>query len=872
MDVGGHSTENTQTVAPPTSGGMAVPWSALRAPEPGNWFVPRGRLDELLDAAAVRHEVIEVVAPGGFGKTTALAHWAAHRSAPTAWVSVNSHTRNPQRLASGISRSLADAVRGRPGFEQLAGSVGDVGTAAGAVTRWIEALERAPERVVLIVDDVHHAPGILDHGPLALLLDAAPRNLCVVVTSHTPDPSLVRRRVAGMIGLVTSDELRMTRDEVLSVSRALDRELDADVIESIHTGTGGWPVAVGLELLAPGVVLPMAGEPMRDYIQHEILAKLPADLVTLVLSTSLLERFDTEAARQVSGLPETQALLGELLDRGLFLTRVSDRTGRVSYRWHARVARECRELFRASRPSDFVQGARAAVQVLWHDDPVAALDVACCADQVDLVRALLGDHWLSLLVEGDLAVLRDSIAALDPDQRGETVVLVLEAALAQLGGDHELAAMLVDSARAAAVPGVARDRLALAQMSLMGANEGNELERACDEVRDLLRTDVVPGRPEHAVTVFLLGWAELRLRRAPLRALDLLRTSARLASEAHASVLERRARANAGFAAAFLGDFEAAEEELRTLGGRKVAGADIWEVYDGGLTDFTEGWIGFWRGDLTIAEQKFGAVIADHGRVAYAPLARVLQVWVACSIGDPRRIRRADQARRDIPDADAHGVPWAHYALVARAKILVAQGAGASQVVPLLRQAADRANVPVIALESAVMLHRMGQLGDTVDALRRLSPLERQPLYVQTGALVVNALVQRRRGETESAHRLLERALDLGAPARLGRAFDLTQPGLRPLLAAHAARGTAHPEYVAHCLAGNTSVDASSPVGGLSSREREILEYMRGTLTNAEIAAALHVSVNTVKTHQRSIYRKFNVATRREAVRLADAT
>jgi len=39
-------------------------------------------------------------------------------------------------------------------------------------------------------------------------------------------------------------------------------------------------------------------------------------------------------------------------------------------------------------------------------------------------------------------------------------------------------------------------------------------------------------------------------------------------------------------------------------------------------------------------------------------------------------------------------------------------------------------------------------------------------------------------------------------------------------------------------------------------------------MTTAEIAEALYVSVNTIKTHQRAIYRKLGVANRREAVRV----
>jgi LuxR family transcriptional regulator, maltose regulon positive regulatory protein len=44
---------------------------------------------------------------------------------------------------------------------------------------------------------------------------------------------------------------------------------------------------------------------------------------------------------------------------------------------------------------------------------------------------------------------------------------------------------------------------------------------------------------------------------------------------------------------------------------------------------------------------------------------------------------------------------------------------------------------------------------------------------------------------------------------------------------------------------------------------------MPTTMTNEEIASELFVSVNTVKTNLRAIYRKLDVDTRRDAVRRA---
>jgi DNA-binding NarL/FixJ family response regulator len=58
----------------------------------------------------------------------------------------------------------------------------------------------------------------------------------------------------------------------------------------------------------------------------------------------------------------------------------------------------------------------------------------------------------------------------------------------------------------------------------------------------------------------------------------------------------------------------------------------------------------------------------------------------------------------------------------------------------------------------------------------------------------------------------------------------------------------------------------SAPMGPelLTPREADVLEHLRQGRSNAEIALALHVSIETVRTHRRNIYRKLGVRTRRE--------
>ena len=55
----------------------------------------------------------------------------------------------------------------------------------------------------------------------------------------------------------------------------------------------------------------------------------------------------------------------------------------------------------------------------------------------------------------------------------------------------------------------------------------------------------------------------------------------------------------------------------------------------------------------------------------------------------------------------------------------------------------------------------------------------------------------------------------------------------------------------------------------LTPREADVLELLQQGRSNAEIAAALHVGIETVRTHARSIYRKLGVRTRRELANMS---
>jgi LuxR family maltose regulon positive regulatory protein len=97
---------------------------------------------------------------------------------------------------------------------------------------------------------------------------------------------------------------------------------------------------------------------------------------------------------------------------------------------------------------------------------------------------------------------------------------------------------------------------------------------------------------------------------------------------------------------------------------------------------------------------------------------------------------------------------------------------------------------------------------------------------------------------------------------------------VRDLLSSHLDSGTAYWCTVNELVAAMHGAPAGEPadpslVEPLTDREVTVLRYLQSVLSNAEIASDLSVSVNTVKTHVRNIYRKLDTARRRDAVQRA---
>jgi LuxR family maltose regulon positive regulatory protein len=195
--------------------------------------------------------------------------------------------------------------------------------------------------------------------------------------------------------------------------------------------------------------------------------------------------------------------------------------------------------------------------------------------------------------------------------------------------------------------------------------------------------------------------------------------------------------------------------------------------------------------------------------------------------------------------------------------------------------AAERAGRDASPEAAATLAHAWLAAGDGMRARRALAPVltvqRGLPEQVRLQAWLADARLSYDSGDGARGHRSLTSALRLAEREQLRLPFTMERGWIGPVLRRDPELARTHRRLFARAPrhdqppappdpAGKSAVPAVEP---LTEREREVLRHVSGMLNTAEVASEMYISINTVKSHLKSIYRKLAAAHRGEAVRRA---
>jgi LuxR family maltose regulon positive regulatory protein len=831
-------------------------------------LVDRARLVERLESAARTASVTLVSAPAGFGKTVLATAWAASTDLGVAWVTVDVDDNAGGRFWDAATAAMVAAC-------------GAEGPRRGTLDDTLAAAAGATTPVVLVLDDLHELADRETLGTLDRLLRYAPNSLHVLILTRSDPPlSLNRMRVAGELAEIRAGELAFDESETAQLAAALAPELDEGTVRLVHERTEGWPAAVRFGALSladlpdPRAALTTKlaeDRAIADYLLAEVFEGETPVTRDFLLRTSVADWITPDLAEAVTGSPDAAGLLDDLARRGLLVSGAGNELRWCRYHHlfrdflrleaHRRLRSELGEIH--TRVAQWEAANRLTLSAVRH---------AAEGRAWDLENELVLEHWRTLLLSESTAGLALAVDRIDPVALREHPALALLAAivLARRGET-------IEAERCAAVADAASESSPdLRAFSLMCRST---IQRLAGETQASLKTalTLLDAQPTSA-----LGRTEVRLQQRALAFCSVGiaevwegRLAAAVADLEHALELsEQYGGVPTVEALGYLGLADCADGQLRR-GARHAAEAfrvaesrapiDAPELVGAHLTF---AWSFYQWDELDKAREHAETAlgIARHaGDVSALTIANYL-----AALADTTPERGLRRLQTHSAETACRPPLIAERLLAGEARLLLADGDvdGARAMLDRLTET-DRNLL-------AARLHLLeGRPWEAIDALGPEGAPGTVPVLAAIEAALLEGVARSAVRDGEGSRQALETALALAAPDSYRRIFVEGGPTVRSALVEHVRRGTAHRAFVGELHAcfdrRGPRVDLSSPqlLEPLSPRERAVLAYLPTMMSNGEIASELFLSVNTVKTHLRSIYRKLGTNRRREAVELA---
>jgi LuxR family transcriptional regulator, maltose regulon positive regulatory protein len=824
--------------------------------------IRRVRLEQLLDDHPDR-QVILVRGPVGAGKTVLVAQWVRALTHPCAWLSIDATHDN----APVLFRQMVELVEQHCPDADVVGQ-STVGDGIDYTVLW-DVLNVATDRlgsgITLVLDDVHRVHDRTARLVLELLVEHPPDGVRVVLISRSKPPlGLERARLRDDLVEITPAALRFQRAEIDTLASTwTGAPPDAGDLERATLGWAAGLRLAQLEASTSDVGSPGMSEPdgvVSAYIREELIDASSPAVCSFLEASCWPPSLSGELCTTLTSVSSGRRPLTRPDIEALPILPIASRPG--AFRYPPILTRVLQQEYCRRDPQAAMSARRRAAKACRATGELVTsvelfLQAGCADEAADVCTDLAAGGELSLRSVDELQRGLPEIAPASP----RWLPWQIRAALA--AGRVEEARRLLDQAdRAAASSAMPRRAdspdlvMARALMAERAGDVGTLL--ACAD--RLLESAEQTGAGPCSVPR-IRGWrirgllwsGDVGRARAALGALDQADAGAAPGAAVDAALAR-------GWTAWFEGDISGTAERVASVQrevGDDGAGAGELALLAGSASRE--------RNQLA----KAVPLLQEAGALAAASSHAVVAALAASELARCHRAAGASMEALELVVSTRAGHPELPSAVdlhlrSTEVRVRLDQGdlAGAREVVRGAPQSVDTQLLAArVALHQAPAQAR--ELTEAIDARTPRQAVEKLLLCAQLP-------------DAEPAHEsaALAEAISAGGPLGLIRIFLDEGPTLSRRLAElaleHTDRTTGRLGALAcHELARAPTRQPTGPIEQLTPRELAVLRMLPLRMSNREMAAQLYISVNTLKTHVRAIYRKLDAPHRSAAVRRA---
>ena len=881
---------------------------------PGS-LVERSRLLDELDAA-FSHPLTLVSASAGSGKTTLLSAWVAlslrlqtsrgtkrraeRRGAEPAcaWLSLDSLDNDPIRFWLWVIAAVRTCL---PTFGEAARELLHSPQAPPLSTilvTLLDEMEQVGRDIILLLDDYHVIEDQAIHEAMLFLLDHLPANVHLVLSTRTdPELPLSRFRVRGQMIEIRSSDLHFTREEATSfLLQSVGLPLSEEDAATLHQRTEGWIAGLQLAALSlrkrqdlSGFVKEFAGSHryLLDYVQQDILTRLPVPLQDFLLQTSIVTSMNAAVCQAVTARPtreECQQMLEEVERANLFVMPLDEQ--RQWYRFHDLFREALRARLQASQPELLpLLHIRAASFYEAAGEPREAIAHALAAPDYSLAASLMEQAAPQFWLSGEARTVHTWVFSLPDAILRAHLRLALGAAVrfvnsVNLGNETLYVGMQIQMEQTfTRMDEILRRKreLSLSDAEVALIQRRLRLLRALIEARAVVKrgdserlrhlaqeTEALPADSEVSWNMIPLSftfWLHVMFEGEAASLISRLQIAKQVIIEAADRLMTIRVMSWLTRAYTYAAQLHLARQEalsalalVEQIGGRTPIEGFLY--YSLLIVSYTQNRLEEASDWLKLMLRS----AQDWQQVELLVMGELFSARLALARGDLEAAHQALHRLEALIEQEGYAThaPWV---ITLRVQLWLAEAN--------LAQASEWAAQTTFSPETWDPLHRwevlmlvrvslaQQQYTQAVETLERFSQHFDQPGDMPTAlewmALYVVALQQS--GQSEQAVRVATRLAQMTRSEGYARVYlDVGEPIIKQ------AREVFHPH---HAEAPRGSV---SP---LSLQEQRVLRRLCAGQTYAEMAEALVVSPNTIKTQVSSIYRKLGVSRRAEAIALA---